>query len=142
MAKSRLFDTYTLKNKRIKGKSGAFAWCWRVLVFFLCLVVVGLVLINRYLGRYQWPVYLWELCFVKLGNCWYYFCGIFWYFDLQYLFHRQATVFDWYSNKLSFSLNAVFVFVLFDFVRFALFFCLIWRVSTHRKHERTRNTYL
>ena len=51
-----------------------------------------------------------ELCFVKWGNCWFYFCGIFWYFDLQYLFHRQATVFDWYSNKLSFSLNAVFLF--------------------------------
>ena len=110
MAKSRLFDTYTLKYKRIKGKSGAFAWCWRVLVFFLCLVVVGLVLINRYLGRYTNGQFTWELCFVKWGNCWFYFCGIFWYFDLQYLFHRQATVFDWYSNKLSFSLNAVCLF--------------------------------
>jgi len=58
--------------------------------------------------------FTWELCFVKWGNCWFYFCGIFWYFDLQYLFHRQATVFatvfDWYSNKLSFSLNAVSLF--------------------------------
>ena len=67
-------------------------------------------ILGKYLGRYQWPQFTWELCFVKWGNCWFYFCGIFWYFDLQYLFHRQATVFDWYSNKLSFSLNAVCLF--------------------------------